>query len=266
MNYGAISAQEVVHVETGNELWADGADEENHNDYNARATDRDPILAKYMNPSSSRYLYSNNNNFPHAFARQAPLSPSRGEEISDNKLLSFSAPRCWTHISAEVCVMLFLTMVNKAGQEMSVACMPVVLKRLFLWESEGIGYYMACIGALVLPANVFLHQLAKGSEEREMLLYLTYLSLAALLLICRLRLLSEDDGYSPGRYLVGTAVLFTSLCALEGIIMSLISKLISPELAKGTFNSGMLATEVMIHLCASCFASSCLAFFNVKQS
>jgi len=33
------------------------------------------------------------------------------------------------------------------------------------------------------------------------------------------------------------------LNALEGVIMSLLSKVVSPELAKGTFNSGLLATE-----------------------
>ncbi|RYH30903.1 hypothetical protein EON65_03910 [archaeon] len=43
--------------------------------------------------------------------------------------------------------------------------------------------------------------------------------------------------------MLGTALIFTSLNALEGVIMSLLAKIISPELAQGTFNSGLLATE-----------------------
>lgn len=40
------------------------------------------------------------------------------------------------------------------------------------------------------------------------------------------------------QYLLGSILLFAFLNAHEGVIMSLLSKLVSPELAKGTFNSG----------------------------
>ena len=43
--------------------------------------------------------------------------------------------------------------------------------------------------------------------------------------------------------MLGASSLFALLNALEGVIMSLLSKLVSTELAKGTFNSGLLATE-----------------------
>ena len=47
----------------------------------------------------------------------------------------------------------------------------------------------------------------------------------------------------PPQYVLGSSILFAVLNALEGVIMSLLSKVVSPELAKGTFNSGLLATE-----------------------
>ena len=40
------------------------------------------------------------------------------------------------------------------------------------------------------------------------------------------------------QYICGSILVFVFLNALEGVIMSLLSKLVSPELAKGTFNSG----------------------------
>ena len=49
--------------------------------------------------------------------------------------------------------------------------------------------------------------------------------------------------YGWPQYIIGASVLFALLNALEGVIMSLLSKVVSPELAKGTFNSGLLATE-----------------------
>ena len=45
------------------------------------------------------------------------------------------------------------------------------------------------------------------------------------------------------QYVLGASSLFALLNALEGVIMSLLSKLVPAELAKGTFNSGLLATE-----------------------
>ena len=43
--------------------------------------------------------------------------------------------------------------------------------------------------------------------------------------------------------MLGASSLFALLNALEGVIMSLLSKVVPAELAKGTFNSGLLATE-----------------------
>ncbi len=150
------------------------------------------------------------------------------------------ASSCWDHITVEVYVILLISLVNKAGQELSVASMPFVMKQVFQWENESIGYYMACIGGLVMPMNILVNHFYKDVEERSMILKLSYISVAGMLIICQLGFFGH---YTVLQYLLGTAVIFTSFNALEGVIMSLLSKLISPELAKGTFNSGLLATE-----------------------
>jgi hypothetical protein len=48
--------------------------------------------------------------------------------------------------------------------------------------------------------------------------------------------------YTTLQYIIGSVLVFAFLNSLEGVIMSLLSKLVSPELAKGTFNSGSLTT------------------------
>jgi predicted MFS family arabinose efflux permease len=237
VNYGAVPSHDVVCVELGDELWGPTDNDLNpegnvslemtKNISSSQTTKQanlypqeDHVLSSYLNPNSSRYMYQ------HHHSRS-----SQKEKQSS----------CWYHISTEVYIILFLTMVNKAGQEMSVSSMPFIMKNLFSWDTESIGYCMATIGAFVLPGNILVNQFGKDLEERKMLLVLMYLTMVGITIICQLHMFGLP--YTVVRYLMGTMLVFTTLNALEGLIMSLLSKLISPELAKGTFNSGLLATE-----------------------
>jgi hypothetical protein len=144
------------------------------------------------------------------------------------------------YVTSEVMVILFLYLVNKLGQEMTVSSIPLITSSVFGWTQESAGYYMALVGALVLPVNIFVNSFVKDVEERDMVLRLTYCCVGGMLLVCNTYVLGE---YTLLQYVLGTSLMFTCLNALEGIIMALLAKLISPELAKGTFNSGLLATE-----------------------
>lgn len=240
VNYGAVPTHDIVNVELGDELWADDDFDRNQpgkkpqlelmkTNNKSSKQGQDPVLNSYLNSSSSRYMYNNHYSHPQGHAHP------RGHMKEEKQ------PSCWQHITTEVHVILFLTMVNKAGQEMSVSSMPFIMKTVFAWDTESIGYYMAIIGAIVLPANILVNQFGKDLEERKMLLMLSYITMVGILIICQLHILGLP--YTVDRYLLGTMIVFTALNALEGVIMSLLSKLISPELAKGTFNSGLLATE-----------------------
>jgi hypothetical protein len=158
---------------------------------------------------------------------------------SKEKLL-LKKPYFWEHISLEVAVLLFILIANKSGQELAISAMPFVGREVFQLGSEAPGYYMAVVGLLVWPMNLFVNQLIKDFEERDLVLKLLYTTLFGTFLICHFGLFGD---YSLFQYWNATAIIFTSLNALEGIIMSILSKVISPELAKGTFNSGLLATE-----------------------
>lgn len=147
---------------------------------------------------------------------------------------------CWEYISVEVHIIMMIYVVNKVGQEMAVSSMPLLMHEVFHWNGEQVGYFMAFVGGLVLPTNVLVNSVAKDAEERDIMLKLSYLSVVGVLCICHISLLGS---YTLFQYIVGTTIVFTSLNAIEGVVMSLLSKLISPELAKGTFNSGLLATE-----------------------
>ena len=149
---------------------------------------------------------------------------------------------CWccNVLGDEVVVILFIYLINKVGQEMVVSSVPSVAMELFGWNSQLAGFFMATMGGLVLPFHFVVSKLAKDLEDRQLLMYLNYLSLASIIFILRMPGIIE---YSATQYVCGSIMIFVFLNALEGVIMSLLSKLVSPELARGTWNSGLLATE-----------------------
>jgi hypothetical protein len=144
------------------------------------------------------------------------------------------------YVTVEVQVILLVYLVNKVGQELVVSSAPMLTKVLFHWTNEAVGYYMAIIGAFVVPTNIIVHSMVKEADERDTLKTLTILAMVGVALVCYLPIMGD---YTLLQYLLGTTLCFTMLNAIEGVVMSLLSKLIAPELAKGTFNSGLLATE-----------------------
>ena len=85
---------------------------------------------------------------------------------------------------------------------------------------------------------MIVNHFVKDVDDRDLILRLSYVTVASLLILCNLGVVK----YSFFQYAIGLGLLWASLNSLEGIMMSLLSKLVSPELAKGTFNSGLLAT------------------------
>lgn len=150
-----------------------------------------------------------------------------------------SSITCWKHISFEVGIILFIYVVNKIGQEIVVSSVPLLSSEMIGWNASQVGYYMAIMGFLVLPANIIVSRLSREVEDRNVMIYLNSISLGCISILMNVSLIR----YSLFQYVLGSTSLFIFLNALEGIIMSLLSKLVSPELAKGTFNSGLLATE-----------------------
>jgi uncharacterized membrane protein YeaQ/YmgE (transglycosylase-associated protein family) len=165
----------------------------------------------------------------------------------------------WELITLEVGIILVLYVVNKVGQELVISSIPMVTQAEFGWSREGGGYYMTVVGASVLPMILLINKFLKDAEERELVLHLSYASLACLVLMLHFTALGE---YTMFQYVIGSIFLFASLNALEGVVMALLAKLISPELAKGTFNSGLLATEagtfgrVVGDMCITIFGSA----------
>jgi nitrate/nitrite transporter NarK len=170
-------------------------------------------------------------------------------------------PKWWQLITAEVVVILLLYMVNKIGQELVISSIPVITREGFGWTQEGGGYYMAAVGASVLPMILLVNSFVKDLEERELVLRLSNACVLCLLVMLHASFLGS---YTLFQYIAGSAVLFAFLNALEGVIMALLAKVISPELARGTFNSGLLATEAGTF--GRVLGDFCITLFGVSHN
>jgi len=148
---------------------------------------------------------------------------------------------CFLYFSYEVVAILIVYIVNKLGQELTVSSIPLITCSLLGWSQELSGYYMCFMGALVLPMNILVNRYVHDVDERDMVLRLTYMCICTSLLMCHSEWLG--DSYAIGQYVLGSIGLFVCLNSLEGIIMAVLAKIVSPDLARGTFNSALLATE-----------------------
>jgi hypothetical protein len=146
---------------------------------------------------------------------------------------------CWDYMTIEVAIILFVYFINKVGQEMVVSSAPTLTDSMFGWTAKINGFFMAGMGATVLPGSLLVSRIARGLEDRTMMNVLNWCCIITCLFMFDTTLFK----YTIAQYITGSTLLFAFLNVLEGVIMSLLSKLVSPELARGTFNSGFLATE-----------------------
>jgi len=148
----------------------------------------------------------------------------------------------WQIFNFEVTVILVIYFVNKVGQEMIIVSIPDLSGDLFLWDMNQAGFFMAAMGALVLPANILLASF-REAEDRRLMLPLFVLECTGIFFLLNLGFFE----YTAFQYMLGATLLFAMLNAQEGIMMSILSKVTPGESSSKTFtNSGFLATELGI--------------------
>ncbi|CAM9396377.1 unnamed protein product [Chrysoparadoxa australica] len=161
-------------------------------------------------------------------------SGSASEEDEDDD----EEPGPWIPLPLVFCLGAYFA--NKLLCELAVSASPVLSLYLFKWSVSRVGTLMAVLGLITLPVSILVGKLSFMFEDRAMMLFLGLCGALGCLIIINY---SGDTGYTQLQYVAGTAVIFVGLQAHEGVVMSMTSKLIPAHLARGTFNSGFLATE-----------------------
>ncbi|KAJ6344254.1 hypothetical protein OIU76_005886 [Salix suchowensis] len=142
-------------------------------------------------------------------------------------------------LTPSVKVQLFVYFMLKYAMEILVAESSVVTGHYFIWSTTSVAVFLACLGLTVLPVNVIVgNYISNMFEERQVLLASEIMVLIGILLSFQVLI-----PYTVPQYVSAALVTFVSAEVLEGVNLSLLSRVISSRLSRGTYNGGLLSTE-----------------------
>eukprot|EP00985_Skeletonema_marinoi_P029467 scaffold27955_cov146-Skeletonema_marinoi.AAC.2 len=170
---------------------------------------------------------------------------SKNEEnthlLADEAQSSDHAPEKKAEKVQTVVVMMtmWIYFVLKLVLESLLSSCPTVTRYFFGWNASQSGAFLALLGLLMFPANMVVARLSHYYEDKELIRSF----MVAILCGCFGIIAYVPSHYSVVQYAVFGICIFISTNALEGPNMSLLSKTIPKSWARGTFNSGFIATE-----------------------
>lgn len=174
-------------------------------------------------------------------SEKSPLLPVNGiydeKQVDAEKKTGQKLPSLWKN--TPVISTLWNYFVLKLVLECLLSSSSVLTSFYFDWNLTKSGFLLAVLGLLMFPANLLVAQMSHRYEEREMIrTTLTLMSLGIGGVLCY-----GNEDYTVFQYVCFAICIFLGTNALEGPNMSLLSKSVPTAWAKGTFNSGFLATE-----------------------
>ncbi|KAI3444632.1 hypothetical protein Pfo_001297 [Paulownia fortunei] len=142
-------------------------------------------------------------------------------------------------LTPSVKVQLFIYFMLKYAMEVLLAESSVITAYYFIWSSSNVAIFLACLGLTVLPVNVIVGSyLSNMFEERQVLLASEVMVCVGIALSFHLII-----PYSVPQYVCSALVTFVAAEVLEGVNLSLLSRVMSSRLSRGTYNGGLLSTE-----------------------
>ncbi|KAJ7962285.1 SPX domain-containing membrane protein [Quillaja saponaria] len=143
-------------------------------------------------------------------------------------------------LTPSVKVQLWVYFMLKYAMEILLAESSVITGYYFIWSTSSVAIFLGCLGLTVLPVNIVVgNYISNIFEERQVLL-------ASEIMVCVGLLLSFHIliPYSVPQYVSSALITFVSAEVLEGVNLSLLSRMMSSRLSRGTYNGGLLSTEV----------------------
>lgn len=142
-------------------------------------------------------------------------------------------------LTPSVKVQLVIYFMLKYAMEILLSESSVVTTYYFKWSTSAVAIFLASLGLTVLPVNIVVGSyISNMFEDRQILL-------ASEIMVCIGIILSFNVAipYSVPQYVISGLVMFVSAEVLEGVNLSLLSRVMSSRLSRGTYNGGLLSTE-----------------------
>ncbi|KAF3448475.1 hypothetical protein FNV43_RR09188 [Rhamnella rubrinervis] len=168
------------------------------------------------------------------------LECDESEEASEeSRRPATSIQSAYRLLTPSVKVQLLIYFMLKYAMEILLSESSVVTTYYFGWSTSKVAIFLACIGLTVLPVNIVVGSyISNMFEDRQILL-------ASEIMVCIGILLSFHIivPYSVVQYVGSGLIMFVSAEVLEGVNLSLLSRVMSSRLSRGTYNGGLLSTE-----------------------
>ncbi|KAF1899434.1 hypothetical protein Lal_00019562 [Lupinus albus] len=136
-------------------------------------------------------------------------------------------------------VQLLIYFMLKYVMEILLSESSVITTYYFNWTTSTVSIFLACLGLTVLPVNIVVGSyISNMFEDRQILLASELMVFIGVVLSFNIIF-----PYSQPQYIASGLLLFVSAEVLEGVNLSLLSRVMSSRLSRGTYNGGLLSTE-----------------------
>ncbi|KAI0489031.1 hypothetical protein KFK09_028872 [Dendrobium nobile] len=182
--------------------------------------------------------------------RQSLLSSSKENQDEDEekecddseealKVPANSIGSAYRLLTPSVKVQLLIYFMLKYAMEILLSESSLVTTLYFGWTTSAVAIFLAILGLTVLPVNAVVGSyITNMFEDRQILFGSEIMVLVGVILSFRV-----TASYSAVQYVSSALITFVAAEVLEGVNLSLLSRIMSSRLARGTFNGGLLSTE-----------------------
>ncbi|PIA34249.1 hypothetical protein AQUCO_03800083v1 [Aquilegia coerulea] len=161
------------------------------------------------------------------------------EASEDSHKVAPSIGSAYRLLTPSVKVQLLIYFMLKYAMEILLSESSVITTYYFNWSTSSVAIFLACLGLTVLPVNIVVGSyISNMFEDRQILL-------ASEIMVCIGILLSFHviGPYTVPQYVFSAFITFVFAEVLEGVNLSLLSRVMSSRLSRGTYNGGLLSTE-----------------------
>ncbi|CAN6246582.1 unnamed protein product [Urochloa humidicola] len=142
-------------------------------------------------------------------------------------------------LTPSVKVQLLIYFMLKFAMEILLSESSVVTTFYFNWTTSTVAIFLAVLGLTVLPVNVIVGSYVTNLfQDRQILVASEIMVLVGIVMsFC------FTPQYSVPQYVTSALITFVFSEVLEGVNLSLLSRVMSSRLSRGTYNGGLLSTE-----------------------
>ncbi|KAL5195258.1 SPX domain-containing membrane protein [Glycine soja] len=161
------------------------------------------------------------------------------EAPEDSRQPANSIGAAYRLLTPSVKVQLLIYFMLKYAMEILLSESSVITTYYFNWTTSTVSIFLACLGLTVLPVNIIVGSyISNMFEDRQILLASEVMVFVGILFSFHVIF-----PYTEPQYICSGLLMFVSAEVLEGVNLSLLSRVMSSRLSRGTYNGGLLSTE-----------------------